>query len=121
MAKILVIDDARFSRSRVSAMVKDMGYDILEAEDGRQGLNMAFEHKPDCILSDLLMPVLDGITLLTTLRDENIGIPVIILSANVQESTKEQCMSLNAVAFIKKPPKKSELQVLLEKIINPEK
>jgi CheY-like chemotaxis protein len=90
-------------------MLRDAGHETLEAADGRAGLKIVLEQKPDCILSDLLMPEMDGISFLAALRSENISLPVIVISADIQETKRQQCLSLGAFGFINKPPQRGEL------------
>lgn len=69
MALILTIDDSMFMRKRMISMLKEDGHDILEAEDGIKGLQMAGSYKPDCILLDLIMPEVDGLKVLEALHE----------------------------------------------------
>jgi CheY-like chemotaxis protein len=109
MAVILVIDDSSFARKRIRDMVKAAGHETLEAADGRKGLAMTEAYTPDCILTDLLMPEMDGIEFLEELRQRGSKIPVIVLTADIQESTYKQCLALGAKAVLNKPPKKDAL------------
>lgn len=61
MALILVLDDSPLFRAVISKVVLEEGYEVLEARNGFEGLQMITSHKPDCILLDLLMPVMGGI------------------------------------------------------------
>lgn len=90
MASVLTVEDSSFQRNRIKKILAEGGYEILEAENGLAGLEVAESEKPDCILSDLLMPELDGFGLLESLRDKGIEIPVIILTADIQDSVKKK-------------------------------
>ena len=70
---ILVIDDESDLRYALSAALTDSGFNVLTAADGDEGLKMAFEHKPDLILLDLVMPKLDGYAVLDRLRGDEWG------------------------------------------------
>ncbi len=94
--KILIIeDDEKISRALEMKMTSE-GYQIILAEDGSEGLKLALNERPDLILLDIVLPVMDGITVLTKLREDNWGksVPVIILSnlskADVIEESKEK-------------------------------
>lgn len=89
----------------------------MEAADGREGLRMAQQELPDCILTDLLMPEMDGISLLAALRDLGSKLPVIVLSADIQESKHRQCEELGAAGFLSKPPKSTILLGMIEKVL----
>ena len=89
MEKILIVEDEKILRDALTIKLKDEGFEILEAEDGLAGLDMALAEKPDLILLDIIMPVMDGITMLQKLRDDPEGkkIKVIILT-NLQDQEK---------------------------------
>ena len=59
MAKILVVDDSKFSRNRAIEALRNAGHEVFEAPDGQIGLEQVATHDPDCVLLDMLMPVLD--------------------------------------------------------------
>lgn len=119
MARILVVDDSVFARLNICNMLKEAGHETAEAANGREGLELACALRPDCILSDLLMPEMDGIAFLAALNERGIRLPVIVLTADIQETKKQQCFALGAAAFISKPPQKRELLGLLGRILEP--
>lgn len=118
MALILTIDDSMFMRKRMINMLKEDGHDILEAEDGMKGLQMANSHKPDCILLDLIMPDMDGIKVLKALHKSGSDTPVIVITADIQESVQKQCLEFGVHAFINKPPKEDEIRNAVNKILS---
>ncbi len=81
--KILIVEDERDMREAMSDALKKEGYEVFEAENGRDGLQLAIKHEPDLILLDLLMPVMGGQEMLKQLRLYAWGrqAKVIILSA----------------------------------------
>ena len=117
MKKILIIDDSQFARINLSNFLKKNDYEIFEAENGIAGLDAVKEHDPDCIISDLLMPEMDGCQFLESLNKQNIKIPVIILTADIQATTKKKLMEAGAVEIINKPPKYPDLLNLIESSI----
>ena len=119
MGRILVVDDSIFARLKICSMLKEAGHETVEAANGREGLELACALLPDCILSDLLMPEMDGIGFLAALSERNIRLPVIVLTADIQETKRQQCLALGAAAFIAKPPQKTELLELLGRILEP--
>jgi len=119
VAKILLVDDSLFARMNIGAVLKKIGHEVLEAENGLQGLEMVKKHSPDCILSDLLMPEMDGLTFLKTLRESGCRRPVIILTADIQETKKQECEAYGAAEFLCKPPKREELLKMLDRILEP--
>jgi CheY-like chemotaxis protein len=118
MGKILVVDDSAFARLNICRVLKSAGHEILEAANGREGLDMVMRLEPDCILSDLLMPEMDGIGFLAALRERRIALPVIVLTADIQETKKRQCLDLGAVGFLHKPPQKEELLDQIESTLS---
>ncbi len=118
MALILITDDAAFSRRMIrKALQEDTEHVILEATNGLECLKLLDSHMPDCIFLDLLMPEMDGYGVLKALRDRGSKIPVIVLSADIQDSAHEQCMALGAYAMLKKPPKAPEIRDIIQKVI----
>ena len=118
MARILVIDDSILARHKHSAILQDMGHETVQACDGLEGLNKAMEQQFDLALVDLMMPNLDGIGFLAALNENGIKLPVIVVSADVQETKQEECSAQGAVAFIDKPAKKEKLVRLLSEILD---
>ncbi|HBB31413.1 MAG TPA: response regulator [Cyanobacteria bacterium UBA8803] len=118
MALVLITDDAAFSRRMIRKAVQEGGHEVLEAGNGRECLEMVAMHPPDCIISDLLMPEMDGFGLLQALRDKGSKIPVIVLSADIQDSARQQCEDLGAFMMLKKPPKAPEIINALQKALS---
>ena len=87
---ILIIDDSSFQRGLLRQIVLTGGYETVEAIDGADGLAKLRGRRPDCILSDLLMPRMGGLELLEALSLKEVTIPVIIVTANLQESVRER-------------------------------
>ncbi len=105
MATILIIDDSRFARLKLSNNIKEGGFDVLEAANGVEGLEVTRAEHPDCIVCDLLMPEMDGFMFLEYLKQEGIAIPVLILTSDIQKKTRKRIMALGAVDVVHKPPK----------------
>lgn len=117
MATILIVDDSAYMRGMVRGILKMDGYKVVEAEDGAKGLQSAKAEEPDCIVLDLIMPGIDGLKILSVLHENVPKVPVIVLTADIQESVRRQCLGLGAVAFINKPPKESELRSAVKKVL----
>jgi CheY-like chemotaxis protein len=118
MALVLIIDDAAFSRRMIRKFLQSDGYEILEATNGREGLDIVHNYKPNCVLVDLLMPDMNGFAFLKALQDEGCTIPTIIISADIQEGSRNQSYNLGAVNFINKPPKEHELRQAVQQVLN---
>lgn len=117
MALILAIDDAVFTRRTIRKLLVEEGHEILEATNGEEGLEMANFHQPHCILVDLLMPVMDGFAVLTGIRERNLNIPVIVITADIQKKVKKRCLELGASGFLNKPPKQAELHQQIDRVL----
>ena len=113
MARILTIDDSALTRNRVCKILRSQGFEVLEASNGNLGLQIIQTENTDCILLDLLMPELDGWHLLKIINEQHILIPVVVLTADLQDTTQQRCFDLGAVAVIHKLPNAS---ILLEAI-----
>ena len=117
MALILVIDDSTFQRHMIRTMVESAGHHVLEAGNGREGLQLLGSKKPDCVLMDLIMPELNGFSMLKAFQGSHSKIPVVIVTADIQQSTYKQCLELGAVAVLNKPLRPDELHETIEKAL----
>jgi two-component system, OmpR family, alkaline phosphatase synthesis response regulator PhoP len=108
MTKILLIDDEPSIIKLVTAYLKPEGYEVLTASDGISGLKSARTFKPDLILLDLMLPGMDGIELLSTLRRES-NTYVIMLTAKTEETDKIVGLSIGADDYVTKPFSPREL------------
>jgi CheY-like chemotaxis protein len=102
---ILIIDDEWTIQLALQARLSARGFSVQLASDGPSGLLAARQYRPDVILLDLRMPDMDGFEVLRRLRSspETSSIPVIILTANIQDSVKQQARSAGAARFLTKP------------------
>lgn len=105
MQIILVIEDERAIRSNLVKILTHSGFQVLAAENGSIGIDLAKTHLPDLIICDILMPEVDGYEVLTALRHcpETVSIPFIFLSAKVDRSDIRQGMNLGADDYLTKP------------------
>ncbi|MCX6155811.1 MAG: response regulator [Candidatus Kapabacteria bacterium] len=116
--RILIVDDSIISRKKIRGMLLPQFFEITEAVNGRQALELIFEQPFDCILLDLLMPEVEGQEVLEQMRDRGIKIPTIVLSADIQETTRTQCLNLGAIDFINKPPLPDHLINVIKLALN---
>ncbi|MDM8559301.1 CHASE domain-containing protein [Thiotrichales bacterium HSG14] len=113
--KILVVDDKWENRSVLSNLLKPLGFEILEADDGQHCLDKARESPPDLFLMDLVMPIMDGFEAARQLRKmpEFQNTPIIVASASVFDLDQKESLEAGCNAFIAKP---INANLLLEKI-----
>ncbi len=111
MARILVVEDEKAQRLMVITMLKSHGFEALGAENGAEGVDMAREHAPDLILSDIHMERGDGYSMLSAIRNDQATstIPVIFITGMADMSVMRQSMQLGADDFIPKPFSQDEL------------
>ncbi|MBQ7672079.1 MAG: sigma-54-dependent Fis family transcriptional regulator [Paludibacteraceae bacterium] len=103
MAKILIIDDERAIRNTLKEILEFENYVVEVAEDGRVGLEMASATAYDLIFSDIKMPEMDGIELLSALREAEVDSPVVMISGHGNIETAVDCIKRGAADFIEKP------------------
>ncbi len=111
MKKILLIEDNQLIRENTSEILELAGFEVSAAENGKRGVEMALEIKPDLIICDIMMPVLDGYGVLHLLR-KNLSmqnIPFIFLSAKTERSDMRKGMDLGADDYLTKPFEGTEL------------
>ncbi|MBF2029336.1 MAG: MASE1 domain-containing protein [Oscillatoriales cyanobacterium C42_A2020_001] len=117
---ILVIDDKWENRSVISGLLEPLGFRVLEAENGQTGLAKILEAKPDLIITDLMMPIMDGFALMAYLRQslELREIPVVVSSASVFETDQHKSLNAGADEFLAKPVQSEHLLTVLQKWLN---
>ena len=103
MYNILICDDEADIRSALKIYLNTEDYNILEAENGKQALDIIEKENVHLLLMDIMMPVLDGIRTLTRLRENGNNIPVILLTAKSQDSDKVLGLNAGADDYITKP------------------
>jgi two-component system, cell cycle response regulator len=110
-AKVLVIDDEAMCRSVIGEHLGRVGYKVVEAADGSQGLRLALEEKPDLIILDLCMPGLDGFNVCRQLRAQEAtrDLPVLLLTALSDRDSKFDGLAAGADDFLAKPVYSAEL------------
>ena len=105
---ILLIEDEPQMRRFLRVALEGSGYRYLEASTGQEGLNLAVQHRPDVVLLDLGLPDMDGLDLMSRLREWS-RTPVIVISARGQESDKVGALDVGADDYLTKPFGTSEL------------
>ncbi len=100
--KVLVVDDEPPIRKLLRMGLSTQGYEILDAPSGKVALELIAQ-KPDLIILDLGLPDIDGLELLRRLRQENEGVPIVVLSSRGEEAAKVQALDLGADDYVTKP------------------
>lgn len=110
--KILVIDDSKVIRMRVRDMLPEGDFQVLEAKDGAEGLNLIRQERPNLIMLDFLLPRVSGWEVYQELQNENDlqSIPLVIMSGRKEEVTDKLTEPFEFFEFIEKPFEKHQLQ-----------
>ncbi len=116
MKQILVIDDEAWLREMVRVALEDKSYDVLEAENGARGVDLARRHLPDLILCDVNMKEMDGYRTLSSLRNEpgTASIPVILMTGLADNAGMRHGMELGADDYLAKPFTLDDLYAAVE-------
>jgi signal transduction histidine kinase/response regulator RpfG family c-di-GMP phosphodiesterase len=118
-ASILVVDDNPDLRTYVSNILRQQGYTLYTAQNGAVGLTVAQTHKPDLIVTDLMMPQVSGLELIQHIRqnEQLKGTPVILLTAKVDDETRLEGVEQGADAYLSKPFNDRELLAEVRNLI----
>lgn len=113
---VLVVDDRWENRSVLRAMLSPLGFEILEANDGQEGLDKAIKHKPDVILMDIRMPIMDGFEVTRRIRQSALGqsVVIVMISASAFEHNHNDAIVHGGDAFLAKPFRESQLFDILK-------
>ena len=109
MSTILVVDDSNYARRMLRQTLEQAGYTVVEAGSGLGALESFSLQQPDLILLDLTMEDMSGLDVLEQLRQSGNEVPVIVISADVQQSTEKIVQDAGAVRFVGKPVAPAQL------------
>jgi CheY-like chemotaxis protein len=115
MSKLLLVEDDEFSRDMLSRRLERQGFEMVVAADGREGVQAARTHRPDLIVMDLDMPVMDGHSAIRALQNDprTFKIPIVVLSAHSSSEDVHEALAAGCRCFETKP---IVLKKLLERI-----
>jgi len=103
MSRILIVDDSSLARRSTRKILEGAGHEVVEAEDGLRALERYYLEKPSVVVLDVTMKDMDGIEVLKRIRDLDDKAKVIIVTADVQDSTREMAQMGGACGFVIKP------------------
>lgn len=118
MEKILVVEDDKISRRIIREILSRSGYEVFEAEDGAQGLEAFKANKPDLVLTDYQMPVMNGLRVLSEIRNLQPAVPVIILTGFGDIALIIKSIQLGAFDFLEKPINTPQLKEVVASALN---
>jgi two-component system, chemotaxis family, chemotaxis protein CheY len=111
--KILLVDDSGLARRSTRRILEGAGYDVVEADDGISALERYFVEKPDVVMLDLVMKGMYGLEVLTKLRELDPDARVIVVSADVQTSSRNLVQDAGAAGFLNKPAAAEDLLAMV--------
>ncbi|MFN2548614.1 MAG: response regulator, partial [Myxococcales bacterium] len=116
-ARVLLVDDDPEILEATGSVLREWGYAVDEARDGATALSLARGSRPDLMLIDLMMPVMDGWTLIRRLREEKVAerVPLVVFSAD--RDAREKAKKLDAQAALRKPFELEELQNVVARLL----
>ncbi|MDH5517301.1 MAG: response regulator [Gammaproteobacteria bacterium] len=119
MALILTVDDSASMRQMVAFTLKGAGYDVVEAEDGQKALDASKTKQFDLVITDVNMPVMDGITFIKHLRAEAKYkfTPILMLTTESSADKKAEGKTAGATGWIVKPFNPDQLLAVVKKVI----
>jgi two-component system, chemotaxis family, chemotaxis protein CheY len=112
--KVLVVDDSALARRNLRQILEPEGYDVVEATDGLIGLERYFLDRPDIVFLDLVMGGMYGLDVLKKLREMDPEARVLVVSADVQESSHELVHQAGAKGFVNKPFDRQQILAALQ-------
>ena len=113
MKKILIVDDSGLARRLVRKMLEEMKYEVEEASSGPEALEACALNRYDLVILDLLMSGMYGLEVLQKFKELNSAMPVIVATADIQRTTRDQVKNAGAFAMINKPVNKEELAEMI--------
>jgi two-component system, chemotaxis family, chemotaxis protein CheY len=116
-AKVLLVDDSALARRSTRRILESAGYGVVEAEDGMSALERYFVEKPDAVVLDLVMKGMYGLDVLARLRELDPAARVIVLSADIQSSSRDLVAGGGAAGFLNKPVDAAQLLAMLATVL----
>ncbi len=115
--RILIVDDSGLARRMMRSILESGGYEVEEASDGAQALERYFLTRHDLVFLDNVMDQMYGLEVLAKFRELNPDVRVVMATADIQASTKDEAKAGGAVAYINKPFNKEKVLQLVASIL----
>lgn len=116
-AKVLIVDDSSLARRMTRNLLEELGCTVEEATDGSQALERYFISRPDVVFLDMVMAGMYGLDVLTKLRELDPAARVIVATADIQTTTREQVRAAGAAAFVNKPLNRATVTDVLNQVL----
>ena len=116
MKKVMVVDDSKTVRSYHGALLKDLGFEVLEAENGMEALEKSLTDRVDLFLVDINMPIMDGYSFVKEIRtkQEHTTTPIIMISTQSHDEDRQEAYEMGANLYEIKPIKPDALNRMLK-------
>lgn len=120
MTTIMTVDDSTSMRQMVSFTLQSVGYEVLEAANGEQALEIARKHKLSLVIADLNMPQMDGFALVKSLRDlkDYKFTPILMLTTESQDIKRREGRAVGATGWLVKPFNPEQLISVVKKVLS---
>jgi CheY-like chemotaxis protein len=115
--KVLIVDDSSLARRTLRQILEQAGYTVEEASVGAQALERYFIVRPDVVFLDMVMEGMSGMDVLARLREMDPNVRVIVATADIQKSTREQVQAGGAASLINKPLARDEIVRVITAVI----
>lgn len=118
--KIMTVDDSPSMRMLLRVALTDLGYEVVEAEDGVQALERFPDEEPDLLITDINMPRLDGFGLIEAVRgdDGNRNLPILVLTTESSDEKKARARAAGATGWIVKPFHPEKLAAAIRRVLH---
>jgi two-component system chemotaxis response regulator CheY len=117
MPKILIVDDSLFIRNHLAKLLGEHGYETCQAENGQEAVKLYRSARPDVVLMDITMPVMNGMDALVEICQLDVQAKVIMLTALDQQLVAARAVHMGAKDFLVKPVPAPQLLVALQKAL----
>jgi len=121
VAKILIVDDSSIIRLTLRAILENAGHEIVgEAQDGLMGFDKYFELMPDIVITDLTMPLLDGLTAIVKIREKDSKAKIVLVTSNTNTEKIKEAISAGVTEVLFKPINEDQLIKSIDQIMQNE-
>ena len=116
---ILIVDDDYELSDGIRAVLENLGHQVMQARDGQQGKQMVYNHRPDLVILDMMMPRMGGYPVLEHFRGKTDAPPIIMITANEGSRHKAYAEYLGVIDYIRKPFSMEKLMDAVNKALAP--
>ena len=115
--KVLIVDDSALARRTLRQILDSMGYAVEEATDGAQALERFFLGAPELVILDMVMTGMYGLDVLAKMREMNPNVKILVSTADIQKSTRDQVKAAGAQGLLNKPVNREQLTQAINTIL----